>query len=197
MCRIVHTSRWRSWREGHQTVIMRMCRYLAAGPGQGGADTVHVLPITECADEIIPGLWMSGMPDPDWDLDGWGIRLVVSLSEHLPPHAARRFEWATSGDAAGDGRIVFLHWPFVDGPLPDRSSCELVAGTVVAALRVGWTVLVHCQEGRNRSGLIVALVVRQIAGCSGADAVELVRSRRYSLSNREFVAALAQLPPVG
>lgn len=148
------------------------------------------------ADRVLDGLWVSGMPEPGWDLDGGGVRLVVSLSEHLPPQAARRFEWGTRGGAAGDGRIVFVHWPFEDGPLPEWDACTFATQAVVAAVRQGWTTLVHCQEGRNRSGLIAALAVRELTGCSGADAVATVRAARPGmLSNRAFAQALEQLPP--
>jgi protein-tyrosine phosphatase len=143
------------------------------------------------ASEVVANLWMSGMPDPGWDLDRCGVRLVVSFSEHLPPHAARRFEWCTRGEASGDGRMLFLHWPFEDGPLPSWDACFFVSQAVAWSVRQGWVTLVHCQEGRNRSGLIAALAVRELARCSGIEAVAAVRAARSgTLSNRAFVEAL-------
>jgi protein-tyrosine phosphatase len=150
---------------------------------------------THYTTEILPGLYMSGMPEPTWPLEQWGIGLVVSLSEHTPPQAARRFEWGTRGDAKGEGHIVYLHWPIVDGDAPDMAAAAYVAFCAAHAVAVGTNVLVHCQEGRNRSGLIVALAVRQLKGLSGADAIEHVRSLRpIALSNESFVAALELLP---
>ena len=149
----------------------------------------------EHASEVVPGLWVSGMPAPDWPLLDWGVTLLVSLSDHLPPQAARRFEWGTRGEAAGAGRIVFLHWPIEDGALPDLDAAHLVAHSVARAVRSGRTVLLHCQEGRNRSGLIAALAVRELAGASGAEAVSRVRAARPGmLANRTFAEHLTSLP---
>lgn len=158
------------------------------------AGTPGELRLDEVAGEVVPGLWVAGMPEPTWPLVGWGFGVVVSLSEHLPPQAARRFEWGTRGGAAGDGELVFVHWPFEDGDLPRLELAELVAAVVVDAVRRGLRVLVHCQEGRNRSGLVAALAARTLAGCSGAVAVAQVRAARPGmLANRRFAAALEAL----
>ena len=150
------------------------------------------------ASQIVPGLWVSGMPRSDWDLVAEGVDLVISLSEHLPPQAARRFEWHTRGGAAGNGRIVYAHWPIEDGPAPDMVRAQLVAGLASAGVAAGMTVLVHCQEGQNRSGLVAALAVRLMVGCSGQDAVALVRqARRGALRNTAFAAVVQALPAPG
>lgn len=136
------------------------------------------------------------MPEPDWDLDAWGLRLVLTLSDHLPPQAARRFAWGTAGDALERGRIVFWHWPIEDGPLPAWETAAYLADSVAAALALGWPVLIHCQEGRNRSGLLAALVVRTVTGCTGAEAVARVRAARpMCLANETFARALEALGP--
>ena len=161
------------------------------------ADDDRGLTLPDVATELHPGLWMSGMPQPDWPLQRWGVRLVVSLSEHLPPHAAARYEWGTRGGAHGDGDVMYLHWPFVDGDAPEYPLAELAASTVAAAVQRRLVVLVHCQEGRNRSGLISALAVRTLTGCSGADAVTAVRTARPpALANRAFRDAITSLDPV-
>lgn len=139
------------------------------------------------------------MPAPWWDLSGWGLSVVVSVSDHLPPQAASRFEWGTRGGAAGEGGVLFAHWPFEDGALPDLGLLDLVAGVVAAAVLGRRRVLVHCQEGRNRSGVVAALAVRQLSGCTGSEAVARVRRARPGMvSNREFSSYLEGLPaPAG
>lgn len=150
--------------------------------------------IATYASEVLPGLWISAMPGRDWPLADWPIALLVSLSDHTPPHAARRFEWGTRGEAVGGGRLVFLHWPFEDGELPDMNSANLVVHLAAHAVRSGQVVLIHCQEGRNRSGLVAALTVREVLGVSGADAVARVRAARPGmLSNRAFADYLTSL----
>jgi protein-tyrosine phosphatase len=59
--------------------------------------------------------------------------------------------------------------------------------------------LVHCHQGKSRSGLFNALVTRQILGISGAEAVDLVRRKRPgALGNEVFTAYLRSLPaPAG
>jgi protein-tyrosine phosphatase len=151
--------------------------------------------IDEVTGLVHPGLRFSGMPGDDWDLAGWGTSLVVSLSDHLPPQAARRFEWGTRGGALGEGSVVFVHWPIEDGDLPDWDRASLVAGTVVNAVKLGLEVLVHCHEGRNRSALVTALALRELTGCSGEDAVAVLRAARPGvLSNSVFADALGALP---
>ena len=153
------------------------------------------LTLERCASEVHPGLWISAMPGPAWPIDQWGVDLLVTLSEHLPPQAARRFQWGTSGGAVGEGRIVFSHYPFPDGDVPDERLLHYVAQQVTTAIDSGLTVLTHCQEGRNRSGLLAALAIRNLLGVDGAHALEVVRaSRAGMLSNRAFANYVSALP---
>lgn len=154
--------------------------------------------LAEHADEVSPHLWVSAMPEPSWPLVPWGIGLLVSTSDHLPPQAARRIEWGTRGGAVGEGNLVYLHWPIEDGMLPNLQAGSAVVAMVVFALQGGTKVLVHCQEGRNRSGLIAALAIREIHQCSGQEALMQVRARRPGmLSNRRFASYLESLPAPG
>jgi hypothetical protein len=150
--------------------------------------------IATLAYQVLPDIWISPMPKPDWPLDEWAIGLVVSLSDHLPPQAARRSQWGTRGEAMGDGRIMFLHWPIEDGSLPNATLTHLLVSTITHARRLGLRVLIHCEEGRNRSALIASLVVRQILGVTGQEAVVVVRAARPgALTNRTFAKELALL----
>lgn len=56
---------------------------------------------------------------------------------------------------------------------------ELAEG-VVERLNAGMTVLVHCQAGLNRSGLLTARVLT-LMGLSGAEAIDLLRKQRSPL----------------
>lgn len=140
------------------------------------------------ATEVHPGLWVSPLPERTWTLDEWGVGLVVTLTEELPPQAARRLQ--------EEGRsTMLLHWPILDGDRPDMDQALLVAGTAARAVESGTKVLVHCQEGWNRSGLVAALTVRELRGCTGKEALAQVQERRPgTLGNEEFAAALRELP---
>lgn len=81
-----------------------------------------------------------------------------------------------------------LHAPFDD----DEVTSEVVeqatraVGTVVAALRRGSKVLVTCNEGRNRSGLVSALSILQMAPKLSANRViELIKLRRNAPTGGE------------
>jgi protein-tyrosine phosphatase len=54
---------------------------------------------------------------------------------------------------------------------------------------------VHCTFGRNRSGLIASLVVRELLDLPGEDAMHYVQERRDGTVNNEtFAAWLRSLP---
>lgn len=78
----------------------------------------------------------------------------------------------------------------VDGPeMPAVATLEWLVDEVVTAVTSGGKVLVACAGGRNRSGLV------RLAGCSGAQALSLIQSRRdNALNNLTFARHLAALP---
>jgi len=56
-------------------------------------------------------------------------------------------------------------------------------------------VLVHCTFGRNRSGLMASLVVRELLGLPGGDAMRYVQERRDgTVNNESFATWLQSLP---
>lgn len=55
-----------------------------------------------------------------------------------------------------------------------------LASSIAARLRKGETVLIHCQAGLNRSGLLAARVL-MFMGHTGKEAIELLRSSRSPL----------------
>jgi protein-tyrosine phosphatase len=131
-------------------------------------------------------LWISGSPiDCDW-LRQERIDLVVDVADpqlRLDPLAL--------------GTIVYCKEALIDGvELPPSAILGRLVEDVVAAVRAGRRVLVACAGGRNRSGLVVGLAVRELLGCSGAQALTWVQSRREAaLNNATFSRHLAGLPP--
>lgn len=74
-----------------------------------------------------------------------------------------------------------------------RAAAEDAVGGVRDGLKTG----VFCKEGRNRSGVVMALALMLLDGCSAAEAIELVRARRNdearglkALTNWYFTEAL-------
>jgi hypothetical protein len=137
--------------------------------------------------EMLPGqLWHGGCPvDFDWIRDT-GITAVIDIADAdaFPP----------ADDIEG---LVYLKAPLVDGEdLPAPALTLRLAALVAGLVGDGYRVLVHCTFGRNRSGLIVSLVVREVLGLSGADAMAYVQERREGTVNNEgFADWLRTLPP--
>lgn len=73
------------------------------------------------------------------------------------------------------------------------------AGRAVKAYRDGKRVLITCQAGRNRSGLVTALTMHLATGCGGRVATDIIRARRNAhgpaLSNEVFAKFLCAIPP--
>ena len=66
---------------------------------------------------------------------------------------------------------------------------------VAQAYADGRRVLITCMQGRNRSGLVMALALRRIFGMSGTEARKLVqRKRERALANPFFARSLDTLP---
>lgn len=130
-------------------------------------------------------LWQGGCPVDFDSLGEIGIDTVVDVADadaHAPAGAV-------------DG-LTYLKCPLVDGDdIPDPVLTLALARLVAELVRAGRRVLVHCTFGRNRSGLLVALVVREVLGVPGADALTYVQQRRERAVNNEgFAAWLQSLP---
>lgn len=133
-------------------------------------------------DEIAPGLFQGGTEDHDVVWLGTDRRLrgaypfdlVVTLYADANP-----VPWG----------VEELRFGFYDAELTavDAARVVEVARLAHRRWRSGAQVLVRCQAGVNRSGLVTALVL-MIDGLSADAAIELIRQRRsrHALSNRHF-----------
>ena len=90
---------------------------------------------------------------------------------------------------------VYWHRPIADGVRLDPKPLLTLASEVERHIRSDrGRVLVMCHAGRNRSGLVSALIIRQLLRCSGAGALAHVRSRRpHAVANTVFAAYLGSL----
>ena len=140
-------------------------------------------------DEILPGLWQGGTEDDDViggpTPSGHYSRshpfdLVVTLFADAQP-----VPW----------EVEELRFGFPDSSLTPRAIERAVALSAHSHSRwqSGARVLVRCQAGVNRSGLVMALTLMR-HGLSATDAIGLIRERRgpAALSNRHFVRWLVE-----
>lgn len=121
-------------------------------------------------------LWNGRVDLPDAELDA-----VVSLTRSVQHDLSSR-------------GLLHVKWPIADGPLPDTDVLHQVVGTVAGLVEAGKPTLVHCASGVNRSGLVVALALRELEDCPGKEAVARLRSRcPRTLRNRAFLDYVAGL----
>lgn len=142
--------------------------------------------------EILPGLWMGGTHDEDWintskDLEGF---------EHDVPFDAvvTLFSWAHPMPWG----IEELRWGVADGAMQHVDEARLfrIVDWAYDRWQSGDKMLIRCQAGMNRSGLVTALVLMK-ADYSAVDAIQLLRSQRAEvvLFNNHFVDYLVGLEP--
>ena len=138
--------------------------------------------MTEERDMIYDNLYQGSTPE-DWDEVWRSFDIVVSLD-------------FVSETIVGEGK-VHLTWLIDDGETPeDHETLWSFVKLIARSVRRGKSVLVHCGAGLNRSGLICALVYRELTGCPGVEAVDHVRRcRKLSLFNTHFVSFIDALDP--
>lgn len=139
--------------------------------------------------ELVEGrLWHGGCPvDFRW-VRASGIDVVLDLADPDAYPPATEIEGLT-----------YLKCPLADGDeLPEPGLTLGLAALVGGLVGDGHRALVHCTFGRNRSGLVAALVVRELLGLSGADALRYVQERRErAVNNEAFATWLSSLPAPG
>lgn len=136
---------------------------------------------------IAPRLYQGAIPPPGPYLRAAGIDAVVLCSKEWQPRA-----YNYPG-------VRVVHAPFDDSGWPPTSaeyrSATNAAKIVKRMYQDGLTVLVTCAQGRNRSGLVMALAIHMLSKEPGSDCAALVRRRRENaLTNKWFSRALDGLP---
>ncbi len=145
------------------------------------------------ATHIAPRLWQGGFPLVPMTVAASGFDMIVLCAEELQPD---KVPCNFSG-------CVVVCAPLDDTDEPDKvpgivEAAANAANVVVDALGRGQRVLVTCAKGRNRSGLVVALVLVAHLRISGREARERVQTLRpNALTNGAFAAFLDKVPPGG
>lgn len=136
--------------------------------------------------EILPGkLYQRGRVDerciPDMERMG-----VVAVACMVKGHSYPVKEWLDARDGG------YYYFPIPDGKM-DGSDLNRLVLELTKRLDDG-AVVVHCHAGRNRSGLVSALVLRQYLGISGREALQQVQLLRpNALANEHFCDYLRSL----
>lgn len=135
--------------------------------GMPADDGVHEIPLFS---RIGHNLWMGGCPTDSIPGD---TQFIVSL-----------YPWAEY--TVPEGITVTRAWLYDYDIVPDVQQLVALARWVSSVRKIG-PVLVHCQAGLNRSGLITALAM-MVDGADAATAIDHLRACRdpYVLCNRTF-----------
>lgn len=141
----------------------------------------------EKATELHPGLWVGSCAqwagDPDLDPGHYDVILTV---------CGRGEETPRVGPDVQHRRM-----PLRDGAVvPDPDDLALIVAWVARHVRAGRVVLVRCWAGLNRSGLVGVLAAAELAGLTGAAALEDARRARspWVLCNPAFAAYVESIP---
>jgi hypothetical protein len=142
--------------------------------------------------EILPGLFMGGTADDE----------TVDYAQDLPELGAKNifdavvtlYSWA---QPMGWG-VEEMRYGFADASVDHFDTDRLLRVSKWAFERwnTGEKVLIRCQAGLNRSGLVTVLTMMH-AGYEPTEAIELVRTKRsqMALFNHHFVSWLIDQAP--
>lgn len=131
--------------------------------------------------KVAPKLYIGSAPPEGYAVAQAGFdTLVLCAKEYQPP------------DSSFPG-VKVIRCPIDDAELTPleatqvRQASRLVAGELARGRRV----LVTCQMGRNRSGLVLARALMKVSGAPASVVVPHIQYlRRNALTNRSFVRAL-------
>lgn len=106
------------------------------------------------------------------------VKLVVNVT----PTVDSMF--AQSARAAG---IMYHHVPMLDNSYVPVNDLRQLVPRVVEEVRRGNSVMIHCNQGNNRSPLIAILAIIELTGCQPTDAIRQAREVRPGiLTNKSF-----------
>ena len=149
-----------------------------------------LLKTQELYSEILPGLWQGGTHD--FDTLDFPKHYPIWNQEKLFDSVATLYALA---HPVGWG-ISERRFGFPDSALDEKNLPEIhtLADWVYDEWKSGKKVLVRCQQGWNRSGIIMALALIK-DGYKPKDAIDLIRARRspHALCNKDFVRYLEDL----
>ncbi|WP_433681110.1 protein-tyrosine phosphatase family protein [Nocardia sp. CA-119907] len=133
-------------------------------------------------DEIVPQLWMGGHHYGNGD----GVRVPAVVGTEFDVVISL---FQADGHGPGPG-IEHHHLAIPDAQLhaEQLAAARGLAAIAAAAVRARRIVMVRCQYGYNRSGLVVAQTLLDL-GYAVDDAIALIRRRRspHALNNEYFV----------
>ncbi|HEY3940994.1 MAG TPA: hypothetical protein VGL60_00795 [Acidimicrobiales bacterium] len=153
---------------------------------------MHAVPLGDSVSgQLVLGSFTDVGPDPDSAMVEGGCDILVSLiqDDEIEMRYPDYGDWLA---AAGD-RVIRL--PIPDYGVTDDESLIGLIDRLVAIVKGGTSVLVHCGGGIGRAGVVATLVLVSL-GWTLPDAAAHVRANRPG-AGPDSPAQLAQLERVG
>jgi protein-tyrosine phosphatase len=104
------------------------------------------------------------------------VKLVLNVSTVID------FSFGQPGQRGG---IKYCHIPLVDRPYVPESDVRGLVQIVVEEVLRGKSVLIHCNQGCNRSPLIAILAIIKLTGCEPIEAIRRAREIRPGVLRNE------------
>ena len=140
--------------------------------------------------EILPGLWLGGTDDNDTIEAGVDIYKPRMITKDDFDTVVTLYAWAQPVDWL----VEEVRYGFYDSEIShiDFDAVERAADFAYQAWKSGKRVLIRCQAGINRSGLVMAHVLMKDR-YTAREAIDLMREKRSKavLLNKHFVDYLA------
>lgn len=149
------------------------------------------------AHRIGPRIWQGSYPPPFSELRAQGIDVLVLCAKEINERLDRS-GWSLAQLYPG----VRVLRCYLDDSGPPVTPAEIVEAHRVAHEAAelwnrGARILITCAMGHNRSGLVSAMLPRELFGVGGETAIDHIRARRPdSMRNDSMRAYLRQLPPI-
>ena len=136
--------------------------------------------------EILPGLWLGGTDDDDTIETGVNTYKPRMITKDDFDTVVTLYSWAQPVDWL----VEEVRYGFYDSEIShiDFAAVERAADFAYQAWKSGKRVLIRCQAGINRSGLVMAHVLMKDK-YKAREAIDLMREKRSKavLLNRHFV----------
>ena len=138
--------------------------------------------------EVLPNLWQGGTAGDDEMMYGRALPKARVTNEHFDT-VVTMYAYAQ----AVDWHVKELRHGIYDSDMQDFDAEELfdIVRTAHTDWKKGKRVLIRCQAGWNRSGLVMTLVLLR-DGMPAKEAISLIRETRspHALCNKHFVQFL-------
>jgi ADP-ribosyl-[dinitrogen reductase] hydrolase len=146
---------------------------------------------------LLPGLSERELERDVATVARWGATALISL---LDEFELARLHLRRLPDLLATARVHWHHVPLPPSKVPDAEfdrAWNSVATRIYQLLRQGGKIVIHCRDGRSRTGMITGRLLVEL-GCQPQDAINRVRAARPgaldNLAEEKYVLSRSPIP---